>query len=175
MKGRVAAGATPPLVLISNPTRLSDFDAPTKRDNSPFANRIAAVGFDFSGSEVALAGTFGSQLDGTFVLPRDLPTNPFRHKYHPDHDDLDARFQAPAADLPPDQQEVWGLTRALQLTFLAPPTPAPATPSAKAPTGKRSAAWARPTWRPTPWASTGPIRVCTRTPSSSPARSPCAG
>lgn len=122
MKGRVAAGQTPPLVLVSDPALLSGFDAPTIRDGSPFANRISAIGFDFASSSISLGSGFGTQLSGVVTIGRELPTNPFKHKYHPDHDDLNAQFQTPAANLPPDQQEVWGVTRTLQLTFDPPPT-----------------------------------------------------
>lgn len=46
------------------------------------------------------------------------PTNPFYHKYHPDHDNLDAKFQPITAGAP----ESYAVTRAVKLTF-APPAP----------------------------------------------------
>jgi hypothetical protein len=96
---------------------LPDFDAPQQRDGSPFANRITSVGFDFAGDSVALTGSFGSSLAGQVVIGRDLPTNPFKHRYHPDHDDKGPDFLPLGNDMPPDRQEVWTVTRDLQLTF----------------------------------------------------------
>ena len=57
------------------------------------------MGFDFSSSApnnfLVLAGQFGigHTLDGAITLTPDFATNPFKHKYHPDHDNLDATFQ----------------------------------------------------------------------------------
>ena len=49
--------------------------------------RISAPAFDFEGNELLLQGGVGpaKALTGTVILPRLHPTNPFRHKYHPDH------------------------------------------------------------------------------------------
>ena len=108
------------LVLLSNPDLIPSFAAPSRRDGSPFANRISSVGYDFDGVDRPLGGSFGGTLTGSLVIPRSLPTHPFRHRYHPDHDGLTANYQTPPAGLPPDQQEVWDVTRHLTLTFNAP-------------------------------------------------------
>jgi hypothetical protein len=49
--------------------------------------RLSAPAYDFVGTELALQGGVGPAraVTGTLVLPRLHPTNPFRHKYHPDH------------------------------------------------------------------------------------------
>ena len=49
--------------------------------------RISAPAYDFEGNELPLQGGIGpgKAVTGTIVLPRLHPTNPFRHKYHPDH------------------------------------------------------------------------------------------
>ena len=61
--------------------------------------RLSAIGFDFDGkgtNDMALAGTFapGNSLTGAIQIASDYPLNPFLHKYHPDHDNLDASFNA---------------------------------------------------------------------------------
>jgi len=50
------------------------------------------------------------------LLPADHPINPFKHKYHPDHDNLDERFEEPAA-------ESFAVTRQVALDFAAAPPP----------------------------------------------------
>jgi hypothetical protein len=62
-----------------------------------------------SGS-VAMPG----QLTRTFMIPFTDPTNPFIHQYHPDHDNLNARFNAP-------QRESYDITRSCQFTFTTVP------------------------------------------------------
>jgi hypothetical protein len=39
-----------------------------------------------------MTGTFGESLLGNVLLDYDDPVNPFKHKYHPDHDNLDESF-----------------------------------------------------------------------------------
>ncbi|HEY4285224.1 MAG TPA: hypothetical protein VGM62_19350 [Chthoniobacterales bacterium] len=104
-------------VLLSDPSMLALFQAPANHDGAPFAPRISAIGYDFSEVHVPLNGTFGTSLTGTILMPRGHPDNPFKHRYHPDHDDLTASFQPPPPNLPIEQQEVWDVTRALVLTF----------------------------------------------------------
>lgn len=95
-------------VLLTDPTLIPRFDAPARRNGAPFAYRLSSVGFDFAGNNLPLAGSFaqGSSVTGTVSVPRTLPTNPFLHRYNPDHDDV-----------PKGNNEVWDVSRALTLTF----------------------------------------------------------
>lgn len=65
-----------------------------------------------------LDGTFGLEgsLTATLVLPANAPTNPYRHKFHPDHDNLDASFQD-------EQLEAYAITRNITLSFSGSETP----------------------------------------------------
>jgi hypothetical protein len=89
--------------------------------------RLSTIGYDFPASATTnflpLAGTFaiGQNLSGTLTLPQEHPTNPFKHKYHPDHDNLTARFDGPAV-------EAYQTTRAIRLEFTASPPDGPAVP-----------------------------------------------
>jgi hypothetical protein len=109
------------LVLLSNSALLTQFQTPANRDGARFAPRVSSIGYDFNGADLALAGAFGGTLTGNIVMPRNHPNNPFKHRYHPDHDDLDANFQPPPANQASQQQEVWEVVRALELTFTPPP------------------------------------------------------
>lgn len=67
-----------------------------------------------SGS-VALGGT----LVRTIVVPFDDRTNPFVHKYHPDHDNKDARFERTLSD----GEESYTIRRTCTFNFSATPPP----------------------------------------------------
>jgi hypothetical protein len=78
---------------------------------------LSTVGFDFDAggaTTLPLTGNFGvpNRLTGALTLAPTSPTNPFRHKYHPDHDNLDATFRNFVA-------EAYEVTRNIELTFTA--------------------------------------------------------
>jgi hypothetical protein len=126
MRKQEVAGALAPYALVTNDARLSDFTGATLKEGLPFGYRVSAIGYDFAGNELVLPGTFGSNLTGSVNVERSLTTNPMKHRYHPDHDDLDGQFRPlpdpPPANMTPDQEEVWKITRALQLNFDAAPS-----------------------------------------------------
>jgi hypothetical protein len=126
MRKVVAPGQPPGFVLVTDDARISDFTGAVLKDGQPFGFRVSAVGYDFPGNELALNGNFGTALNGQLVVNRALPTHPMKHRFHPDHDDLNEQYQPLPNPVPangtPDQDEVWDITRALQLTFDTPST-----------------------------------------------------
>jgi hypothetical protein len=108
-------------VLLTDAALLSQFQGSAIRDGTPVGRRLSSVGYDFDGRQtnyVNLTGNFavGQTLQGLLVIDSDLPTNPFKHKYHPDHDNLDVRFE-PITN--PAQKEAYSVTRQIELTFAA--------------------------------------------------------
>ena len=103
-------------VLLTDDTLISQFSGATIRDSESVGRRLSTVGYDFpSGNTnnfVNLIGTFGigSSLFGVLTMSYDSPTSPFKHKYHPDHDNLNARFDGPVV-------ESYTTTRQIILTF----------------------------------------------------------
>lgn len=98
-------------ILLTRSGLASQFKGIALRNGVPVGRRISSVGFDFPGGEqnaLALAGrlAIGETLSGVISLAADFPTNPFRHPYHPDHDNLDAQFGS-------FQAEAYELTREL--------------------------------------------------------------
>jgi hypothetical protein len=82
---------------------------------------MSTVDFDFaagSSNYLVMSGVFaiGQTVSCTIVVSNNLPTNPFLHRYHPDHDNLDVDFTTP---LLPGHEEVYTITRAVTLTFAA--------------------------------------------------------
>jgi hypothetical protein len=101
-------------VLLTDETLIPSFTGATLRDGVPVGLRLSTVGYDFSEQSLPMNGSFGpnGSLALTLVVEADDPTNPFKHKYHPDHDNLDAQF---VGFLP----EAYDVTRELSLQFSA--------------------------------------------------------
>lgn len=109
-------------VLVTEESLFGQFGGATLRDGTPAGRRLSSVGYDFPTSPGAnhlpLSGTFGggNTLSGTIVLTPQFPTNPFRHKFHPDHDNLDDRFVN-------YKEEAYAVQRLISLEFSTTPPP----------------------------------------------------
>jgi len=114
-------------VLLTDDTLIGQFQGATVRDGESVGRRLSTVGYDFpstaSSNYLQVAGFFaaGQTLTATLTLPYDHQGNPFKHKYHPDHDNLNARFDGPAV-------ESYTITRQVQWQLTASPPPGPAVP-----------------------------------------------
>lgn len=102
-------------VLVTEDRLTSQFSPLAIRDGQLVGRRLSSAAFDFAGSSsnvLALTGAFGgtNTLAGTISAGPNFPTNPFRDKYHPDHDNLDATFQNP-------KTEAYPITRNFELNF----------------------------------------------------------
>jgi hypothetical protein len=91
-------------VLLTDDALVARFQGAALRDGRPVGRRISTVHFDFpsqpAGNALELTGELGTNgtLRGTYTLLPDSPTNPFKHRYHPDHDNLDPTFKQFAAE-----------------------------------------------------------------------------
>ncbi len=114
-------------VLLTDDALISQFTGAALRDGVPVGRRVSSVGYDFqsptTNNYLALSGAFaiGQSLSATLTLPYDYATNPFLHRYHPDHDNLNARYDGPAV-------ESYTTTRQIRLDFAASPPAGPAKP-----------------------------------------------
>lgn len=78
--------------------------------------RFSSPAFAFSQPMALTGGEFGAgTIQTTTRLDYDHPLNPFKHVYHPDHNNLDERFEQKL----PEGQEAFSVTRALSLQFTA--------------------------------------------------------
>ncbi|MDY7095068.1 MAG: hypothetical protein SX243_19000 [Acidobacteriota bacterium] len=101
-------------VLLTDDSLIPNFQGASLRDGVPVGYRLSTVGYDFPGQSVDLDGSFaiGGTLSCTLTLGSDFPTNPFKHGFHPDHDNLDAQFLAP-------REEAYAVTRSMVFEFAA--------------------------------------------------------
>ncbi|OPZ30027.1 MAG: Laminin G domain protein [Lentisphaerae bacterium ADurb.BinA184] len=97
------------LVLVTDEALIPQFVGIERRAGQLVGKRLGTVAYDFEGSELLLMGGVGEgrSLNGTLRLPRLHNTNPFRHRYHPDHRNVNP-------DSPDDGFEV---TRRLTVMF----------------------------------------------------------
>jgi hypothetical protein len=111
------------VVLITDSSLLnsSDYTGTGVRDGRSVGRRISSAVFGFntcSGDPVkclpqlAMSGAFAvdGSLTASHTTSADDPLNPYKHKYHPDHDNLDQDFKNP-------RMEAYNITRAITLTF----------------------------------------------------------
>lgn len=82
-------------VLITDLDLIPAYDGATMRDGTPVGIRFSTVAYDFPEQflplEPELFESPGS-YSVTLHMDPEYPTNPFKHKYHPDHDNLDRQF-----------------------------------------------------------------------------------
>ncbi len=98
-------------VLLTDDELVPDFQGASLRDGQPVGRRISTVHFDFAGNDLEMTGDFGgaNELSAVLSIASDLPTNPYRHPFHPDHDNLSSRGD-PAV-------EAFAFEREVRLTF----------------------------------------------------------
>lgn len=105
-------------VLLTDPSLIPGYTGATLRDGVPVGLRLSTVAYDFPELHRPMTGTLGpsGQLEITLVLGAEAPTNPYKHRFHPDHDNLDAEFLNP-------EIEAFEVTRTITLQ-LSPDHPA---------------------------------------------------
>ena len=106
-------------VLVTDEARLAEFEGATVKDGTRVGRRLSTAGFDFpvattDANFLPLTGRVagGTNVTGTINLGARARTNPFRHKFHPDHDNLAANF----VDY---REEAFPVTRAFRFNFAA--------------------------------------------------------
>lgn len=102
-------------VLVTDDSLISQFTGATLRDSEPVARRLSSEVFGFPQPILLTpSGSFGS---GSFTcqvnLDYDDRLNPFKHLYHPQHDNLDDRFQNKL----PEGVESFTVSRQIELDF----------------------------------------------------------
>lgn len=124
-------------VVLTNDSLIPSYSGVTQRDGTKVGRRLSAIGIDYSpnsdtsfgtdfdGTALKCSGTISSTIECRAVLessaPYTSPTNPFLHKYHPDHDNLSGDFKT-------YKQEANRIERTITLAFDNTPAANPANP-----------------------------------------------
>jgi hypothetical protein len=104
-------------VLITDDALIPQFSGAALRDGTLVGRRLSSAAFGF-GKTISMVGNgdFGSATFTCQVtLDYDDRVNPFKHRYHPDHDNLDAQF----ATKLPEGAESFTVSRQIELDFTA--------------------------------------------------------
>lgn len=74
-------------VLVTDDRLIGQFTGISARDGVPVGRRLSTATFDFADNELPMTGDFavGSSVIGTNNLSETFARNPFKHRYHPDH------------------------------------------------------------------------------------------
>ena len=104
-------------VLVTDRRLLDSFKGSSLRDGERVGRRLSSAVFAFDGPDallnyVTFTGDFspGNRVTTSFGLSSTAALNPFRHKYNPHHDNLDASFKV-------FQEEAYTVTREVTLRF----------------------------------------------------------
>jgi hypothetical protein len=75
------------VIIFTDPAALALAPGLLRQGGRVIAQRIASVAYDFAGFEAPLNGGIGQgfRCEGQLTLPANHPTNPFLHRFHPDH------------------------------------------------------------------------------------------
>jgi len=126
-EGRQVVDTPGHYLLVTDHRLIPALKGVSLRDGQPVGRRLSTAYFDFPTTPdenyLSLNGSFGgtNSLSASFTLSPTFPTNPFRHKFHPDHDNLDATFQNFRA-------ESYQIARSFTLAFSPTNTAGAATP-----------------------------------------------
>ena len=99
-------------VLLTDDNLIPDYSGVTNRNGQSAGIRYSTIAYDFEGLELEMNGSLeiGKTLNVSILVDSNLPTNPFFHKYHPDHNNFDEQ----GANMIP---EAFQVTREMEFTF----------------------------------------------------------
>jgi hypothetical protein len=89
--GRAVTDQSGRYVLLTDDSLIPQYRGASLRDGIPVGRRISTADFDFDGGTsnvMVMTGLFaiGNTNRCTIEILPDFPTNPFKHRFHPDHD-----------------------------------------------------------------------------------------
>ncbi|MCK4709886.1 MAG: hypothetical protein KAU21_14805 [Gammaproteobacteria bacterium] len=99
-------------VLITDDSIIPNFTGIALRDGEMVGKRISSTAYDFPGDTLDMTGSMddAAVLTAMLNLASNTPTNPFKHQYHPDHNNLSNNYETPVI-------EAYAISRLMELTF----------------------------------------------------------
>jgi len=124
-EGRQVVATPGRFVLITDDALIGRYSGASLRDGQPVGRRLSTASYDWGDDRphVEMTSEFatGNTLVSLLELGAKAPTNPFRHKFHPDHDNLDATFRN-------YREEAYPITRRVEVTLTETDPSGPAAP-----------------------------------------------
>ena len=106
-------------VLLTDDSLIPQFSGVALRDVELVGRRISTAVFGFRDPIDMAGGDFGDpsspSVTASVVMGFDDPLNPYKHRYHPDHDNWDARYENRLNN----GKESYTVTRDISLQFTA--------------------------------------------------------
>lgn len=103
-------------VLITDDSLIKNYSGAAVRDNKLVGRRLSTAAFSFS-EPIPMTGTFNGVSGCSIIIDEDDPLNPFKHKFHPDHDNLNYSFEPFDKDKIRFTKESYTIGRTIRLTF----------------------------------------------------------
>lgn len=97
-------------VLVTDESLLNRFSGSAVRDGTVTGNRVSSAAFGFSQpillTRSANFGETNGAFSGLVPLGFDDAVNPFKHRYHPDHNNLNDRYDAVQPEAPEVSRQI---------------------------------------------------------------------
>lgn len=102
-------------VLLTDDSLISQYSGSTLRGGKPVGQRVSSAAFSFP-TPLTMSGVFSmtGKLSCSFTIDADDKLNPFKHKYHPDHNNLDENRKKIVEE---ELKESYTITRKVDLEF----------------------------------------------------------
>ena len=102
-------------VLITDDSLIPEYSGASVRGDDIVGRRISSpnFAFDLPLPQLPMAGSIQSALEGVATMGYDSPLNPFVHRFHPDHNNLDERYDT----MLDEGKESFSFTRDIRLEF----------------------------------------------------------
>ncbi len=104
-------------VLVTDDALIPEFSGAAARGDDIVGRRISApnFAFDLPLPQLPMSGSIESVLEGVATMGYDHPLNPFVHRFHPDHNNLDERYNT----MLEEGKESFSFSRDIRLEFSA--------------------------------------------------------
>jgi hypothetical protein len=76
-------------VLVTDPSQIHKYEGVVRRNGKLVGLRYSTVAYDFPGYDITMIGGIGPGMacGGRIDIDKSAPTNPYRHKFHPAHEE----------------------------------------------------------------------------------------
>jgi hypothetical protein len=101
-------------VILTDDSLIENFTGAVLRDGEPVGYRLSTTVYDFEPQSLVMSGSFSTTgvVAAALTLDSEAPTNPFRQKFHPDHNNLNELYTE-------FDEEAYPVSRTMSFAFSA--------------------------------------------------------